>query len=432
MTDESFASMVIITLLMTGIIVPGISAIYKTSKGIIPYKRRNIQMSQTDTEFRVLVCIHSPRNVPTMINLLDASNPTNNSPICIYVLHLTELAGHASALLVVHNQYGKKSDQIGNGGYNRTQAQSDHIINAFENYVQQASHISVQPMSVVSPYSTMHEDICNVAQDKRVAFIVVPFHKQQMVDGGMQDMNTSFRTVNRNVLTKAPCSVGILVDRGFNFCNHLAPDQKAHHVAVLFFGGPDDRESLSYGWRMSEHQSINLTVMRFVHEEEVMHCHSHSGGDRDDEPSVLTVKTDKDTQKQIDEKFIHWFMTSHADDGGSVVYVEKMVNNGEQTVAAIRSMDDVHGLFIVGRSYGISSPLTAGFTDWSEYPELGAIGDLLASSDFAATASVLIVQQYVGEGIEGDHGGLGTSTNVMMTNEEYVTQNKGYRSTPPR
>lgn len=325
---------------MTGIIVPGISAIYKTSKGIIPYKRRNIQMSQTDTEFRVLVCIHSPRNVPTMINLLDASNPTKNSPICIYVLHLTELAGHASALLVVHNQYGKKSDQIGNGGYNRTQAQSDHIINAFENYVQQASHISVQPMSVVSPYSTMHEDICNVAQDKRVAFIVVPFHKQQMVDGGMQDMNTSFRTVNRNVLTKAPCSVGILVDRGFNFCNHLAPDQKAHHVAVLFFGGPDDRESLSYGWRMSEHQSINLTVMRFVHEEEVMHCHSHSGGDRDDEPSVLTVKTDKDTQKQIDEKFIHWFMTSHADDGGSVVYVEKRVNNGEQTVAAIRSMED--------------------------------------------------------------------------------------------
>ena len=50
----------------------------------------------------------------------------------------------------------------------------------------------------------------------------------------------------------------------------------------------------------------------------------------------------------------------------------------------------------------MSSPLTAGLTDWSECPELGAIGDLLASSDFAATVSVLVVQQYVGPWAQDD------------------------------
>ncbi|KAG5052156.1 hypothetical protein JHK85_004697 [Glycine max] len=61
-------------------------------------------------------------------------------------------------------------------------------------------------------------------------------------------------------------------------------------------------------------------------------------------------------------------------------------------------MDDIHDLFIVGRGQGVISPLTAGLTDWSECPETGAIGDMLASSDFAATTSVLVVQQYVGDG----------------------------------
>lgn len=42
--------------------------------------------------------------------------------------------------------------------------------------------------------------------------------------------------------------------------------------------------------------------------------------------------------------------------------------------------------------------MTAGLTDWSECPELGAIGDLLASSDQASIVSVLVVQQYAGMG----------------------------------
>ncbi|KAI4328636.1 hypothetical protein L6164_020972 [Bauhinia variegata] len=397
--DESFAIMVMITIVMTSLVVPIVSATYRPSRRFISYKRRTIQMSKLDAEFRVLVCVHTPRNVPTIINLLDASNPTKKSPICIYVLHLVELSGRTSAMLIVHNT--RKPDYP---ALNRTQAQSDHIIHAFENYEQHASCVSVQPLTAVSPYSTMHEDICNLAEDKRVSFIIIPFHKQQTVDGGMEAKNMAFRMVNQNVLENAPCSVGILVDRGLSGGNRLAASQMSHHVAILFFGGPDDREALSYGWRMAEHPGINLTVMRFLPGEEAiktMKKQQQQNYVDPDESATLNVDLDMEREKKLDQKFLHYFRTKHANDD-SIVYSEKVVNNGEETVAAIRQMDDIHDLFIVGRGQGMISPLTAGLTDWSECPELGAIGDLLASSDFAATASVLVVHQFIGLGTHGD------------------------------
>ncbi|KAK7316946.1 hypothetical protein RJT34_00782 [Clitoria ternatea] len=403
--EESFAIMVVITVIMTAVVVPMISAIYKPARSGTYYKRRTIEISKFDGEFRVLVCVHTPRNVPTMINLLETSNPTKKSPIYVYVLHLVELSGRTSAMLIVHNTSKQQQPAL-----NRTEAQSDHIIKAFENYEQHASNISVQPLTAMSPYSTMHEDICNLAEDKRVSLIIVPFHKQQTVDGGMEATNMSFRSINQNVLANAPCSVGILVDRGLSGLNRLAANQVSHHVAVLFFGGPDDREALCYGWRMMEHSGTSLTVVKFVPKDQEFEPprRKHSM-DLDEEPRVLTVQTDKDIQKQLDDKLIHEFRMRFGDDD-SLDYIEKVVSNGEETVAAIRTMDDIHDLFIVGRGQGMISPLTAGLTDWSECPEIGAIGDLLASSDFAATASVLVLQQYVGglsqsEGLESPDSG---------------------------
>ncbi|XP_057982666.1 cation/H(+) antiporter 15 [Malania oleifera] len=406
--DESFAIMVIVAIIMTAIVTPIVTTIYKPARRFVPYKRRTIQRSKPDAELRVLTCIHTPRNVPTIINLLEASHPTKKSPICVYVLHLVELTGRASAMLIVHNT--RKS---GRPALNRTQAQSDHIINAFENYEQHAGCVSVQPLTAISPYSTMHEDICNLAEDKRVAFIIIPFHKQQTVDGGMEATNPAFRMVNQNVLANAPCSVGILVDRGLSGSTRLAANQVSHHVAVLFFGGPDDREALSYGWRMCEHPGVTLTVMRFIPGDDATETTVEPSHEPND-PRVLTVVTDLEREKQLDEEYMNDFRMKNTGDE-SVIYAEKLVNNGEETVAAIRSMDNVHDLFIVGRGQGMISPLTAGLTDWSECPELGAIGDLLASSDFAATVSVLVVQQYVGVGPQGE--GIGTPDSPIQQSD---------------
>ncbi|KAK1381796.1 hypothetical protein POM88_019531 [Heracleum sosnowskyi] len=71
-------------------------------------------------------------------------------------------------------------------------ATTNHIINAFENYEHHATGILVHPLTAISPYSTMHEDICNVSEDKRVAFIIIPFHKQQTVDDGKQLKKAGF------------------------------------------------------------------------------------------------------------------------------------------------------------------------------------------------------------------------------------------------
>ncbi|XP_007048418.2 PREDICTED: cation/H(+) antiporter 15 [Theobroma cacao] len=387
--DESFAIMVVVAVVMTGIISPIVSTIYRPSRRFVPYKRRTIQTSKLDGELRVLVCIHNPRNVPTMINLLEASHPTKKSPICIYALHLVELTGRASAMLIVHNT--RKS---GRPALNRTQAQSDHIINAFENFEQHAGCVSVQPLTAISPYSSMHEDICSLAEDKRVALVIIPFHKQQTVDGGMEATNPAFRMVNQNLLANAPCSVGILVDRGLSGSSRLAANEMSHHVAVLFLGGPDDREALVYAWRMCEHPGTRLTVLRFVPGEDAVESTMQPTSDQND-PRILTVETDNSKEKQLDDECINDFRIKIANDE-SVTYTEKVVNNGEETVAAIRTLDSSHDLFIVGRGQGMMSPLTTGLTDWSECPELGAIGDILASSDFASTVSVLVIQQYVG------------------------------------
>ncbi|CAL5437039.1 unnamed protein product [Camellia sinensis] len=263
--DRAFAIMIIVAVAMTAIITPIVTTIYKPSKST-------------------------------------TSHLTKNSPFCIYVLHLVELTGRAPAMLIVHSTQGSGSPTL-----NRTQAQSNQIINAFKNFKQRVTCVSVNPLTTISPYTTMHEDICNLAEDKHVAFIIIPFHKQQMVDGGMQ---------------------------------------------------------------------------------------------RD---------------KQLDEDYIKEFRARTVND--SIIYKEKVANNGEDTMAAIRSIDNtLYDLFIVGRGQGLVSPLTAGLTDWSECPELGAIGDLLASSDFAATMSVLVVQQYLGNG-HGDR--LEMPNSPIQHHEQY-------------
>ncbi|KAL8112342.1 cation/H(+) antiporter 15-like [Apium graveolens] len=407
--EKAFAMMVLVTLAMTSIITPTVTSIYKPARKYGTHKRRTIQRIKQDSEFKILACIHSPKNVPTIINLLETSNPSKRSPICAYVLHLVELTGRSSAILIVHN-----NRKTGSQPLNRTQAQSDHIINAFESFEQEVQYVTVQPLTAISPYSTMHEDICTVAEDKHVAFIIIPFHKQQAVDGKMEVMNPAFRIINQNLLANAPCSVGILVDRGFTSSAMLSAHQICHHVAMLFFGGPDDREGLAYAWKMSDQPGVNLTVMRFIPGDDVSEPNSESCFNKDD-PRVLTVLTDHDKEKQLDDDHINAFREKSKDDE-SIIYTEKIVSNGEQTLAAIRSIDNIHDLFIVGRGQGMTSPLTAGLTDWSECPELGAIGDLLASSDFGATYSVLVIHQYVGMGAHGD-AVVGTPNSPGKRNE---------------
>ncbi|KAI3862489.1 hypothetical protein MKX03_011577 [Papaver bracteatum] len=382
--DEAFALMVIVAVVTIAVLIPTVTAVYSPGGRFVPNKRRTIQKSKPDAELRLLACIHNPRDVPTITRLLDITHPSKKSPIYVFALLLVELTGRASAMLIVHNT--RKS---GLPAMNRTQSKSNQIVNAFENYEQNAAFVTVQPLTAMSPYSTMHEDICNLAEDKRVSIVILPFHKQQTIYGGMEEPNPAFRTVNQNVLANAPCSIGILVDRGLGASARDTNSNGGNNIVVLFFGGPDDREALAYALRMSENPSVSLTVHRFIPGEEARGWSRRHDGDSTDN-DMLSVVTDNERERQLDEDFISDFRMKTSNNE-SVVYKKIVTNNGEDTVSAIKSMDHDHDLYIVGRGQGMPSPLTDGLTDWSKYPELGAIGDILASAGVGGAAICSLV-----------------------------------------
>ncbi|KAH0972217.1 hypothetical protein GBA52_024373 [Prunus armeniaca] len=71
--------------------------------------------------------------------------------------------------------------------------------------------------------------------------------------------------MNINVLEKAPCSVGILIDRGvLGGSVSMLASRYICHVAVIFIGGVDDTKALAHGSRMARHPSVDLTVARFL------------------------------------------------------------------------------------------------------------------------------------------------------------------------
>ncbi|XP_072989558.1 cation/H(+) antiporter 15-like [Typha latifolia] len=366
----------------------------------VAYKRRNIQRMKHEGELRMVACVHTYRNVPSIISLLHISNPTRRSPISVYALHLIELSGRASAMLVVHNPGSKRAALRRKGG----PQQNEQIMSAFENYELHASGISVQPHTAVSLYSSMHQDICNIAEDRHATLIVLPFHKVQTLSGDMETVNPSIRVVNQKVFAEAPCSVAILIDRGLRGGSRFTATRNGkHNIAVLFFGGPDDREALAYAWRMAEHPSVSLMVVRFIQGDNVAAASFPEWGQSESSSSTMAINTAEDDslEWQLDDEFVNEFRLKIIDKE-SVVYTEKVANNSEETVAEIRTMEACHDVYIVGRGHKKKTPLTAGLAEWSEYPELGAIGDLLASDDFGVKASVLVVQQHVADQVGGD------------------------------
>ncbi|KAG1338194.1 cation/H(+) antiporter 15 [Cocos nucifera] len=383
--DESFAVLVVASVAMTAMVTPVVMAVHRPTRRLIGYKRRNLQRSKPDVELRMLACVHNPRNVPALISLLDLSHPTKRSPIFVYALQLVELTARATAMLIVNSAHSTTS----------AAGAHDQIFSAFEIYEQHAGGVSVQTITTVSTYGTMHEDVCALAEDKHVTLIVLPFHKQQTVDGGMQPINPAIRTLNEGVLATAPCSVAVLVDRGLSAASRAAPAHTTtHHVALLFFGGPDDREALAYASRMVEHPGVKLLVIRFLPGDDLAIPTSPSVDNARDS-RVITIVTDGSRQRQLDDECMNEFRLRNVSND-SVAYTERVVNSSEDTVAALRAMESIHDLYIVGRGQGEATPMTAALAEWMECPELGPIGDLLASSDFSATVSVLVVQQYVG------------------------------------
>ncbi|WOL16341.1 cation/H(+) antiporter 15-like [Canna indica] len=398
LSEQAFSVLVVMSVVVMATVTRFLRRIVDTSRNgdrAAAYERRRIEWPDPHSELRMLFCIHNARNVPSLLSLLEASNPTKLSPVFVFPLNLIELTGRASAMLVVHDTTNSVTFSSANS---HQHGRSRHMIQTFESYAQRTTGVTIQPLTAVSSYSSMHEDVCGVAKDNRVALIVLPFHKQPTVDGDMQVTNPAIRSLNESVLASAPCSVAILVDHGFSGPSRMAAGQHAtYHVALLFFGGADDREALALASRMAEHDSITLTLFRFIPDVGSDDFNSHASIKYSSSHKLNDMLTKKSISEeeaaQLDEVCIRDFRAKNVSEE-AVVYMEKVARNAEETVSIIRSIERIHDLYIVGKTGGLASLLlTNGLAEWCECPELGTIGDMLASKDFGTSASVLVVQQ---------------------------------------
>ncbi|KAG4403927.1 hypothetical protein GLYMA_01G223600v4 [Glycine max] len=377
LNDQTFAIMVLMAVFTTFITTPLVTAVYKPArKGkIVDYKYRTIGRKNANSQLRILTCFHGARNIPSMINLIEASRGIRKGDaLCVYAMHLKEFSERSSTILMVHKAR-RNGLPFWNKGHH---ADSNHVIVAFEAY-RQLSQVSIRPMIAISSMNNIHEDICATAERKGAAVIILPFHKHQRLDGSLNITRNDFRWVNKRVLEHAPCSVGIFVDRGLGGTSHVSASNVSYRVTVLFFGGGDDREALAYGARMAEHPGIRLLVIRFV-------------GEPMNEGEIVRVDVGDSTGTKLisqDEEFLDEFKAKIANDD-SIIYEEKVVKDGAETVAIICELNSCN-LFLVG-----SRPASevASAMKRSECPELGPVGGLLASQDYPTTASVLVMQQY--------------------------------------
>lgn len=382
MSDQSFTVLVFMSALITALVSPLLAMVVKPARRLVFYKRRTVAWAQPDAELRVLACVHVPRDAPAAITLIDIMSSSSRSPVAVHALHLIEFAGRSSALLLINaSAPASSSSEISAHGRSHVEMQFKHIAHAFKAYEENhvVGGVSVRTMAAVSRYESMHEDVTAAAEDQHSALIVLPFHKHRTVDGGMEVSHPAIQELNVSVQSCSPCTVGILVDRGLGM--PAGGSGGVYRVAALFFGGRDDREVVALATRMARNPAVDLTVLRFVQK-------GRAG-------SYTASEFDALKERKADDGCFREFLDrANAAGGGGVEYCERGVFNANEMVAEIRNVEETgKDLFVVGKTPG-GSGLTAGMADWSECPELGPIGDLLASRDFQTTASVLVVQSY--------------------------------------
>lgn len=145
-------------ILIPTIVTPIVAYIYNPSIQYRRAQKRGIHATKYNLEFKILACIHQEDTVPTLIDVLEASNPTRKSPISAYVLDLVELVGQSIPLFISHKLRISPSSRS-----NRTQ----RIIKAFYHYeMQNQGFVTVHCFTSIAPFETIHNDICLLALEK--------------------------------------------------------------------------------------------------------------------------------------------------------------------------------------------------------------------------------------------------------------------------
>lgn len=397
LNDESFAILVLMALFTTFITTPTIMALYRPARGGSHRKLVDLTTTKdTKDELRILACAHGSENVPPLVSLIESIRSTKKSQLKLYIMHLVELTERSSSIIMV-----QRVRKNGLPFINQSQSSewNDRVTGAFQAY-SQLGRISVRTMTSISNLTTTHEDICQVGENKKVTLIVLPFHKQLRGEGDqiMDNVGHGWRGVNQRVLKTAPCSVAVLVDRGFGNGSQIseANTNITQRVCIMFFGGPDDREALELGSRMAEHPVVKITIVRFVQKEGqeknhvLLQLSPSESCSTELSYSFSTAIMNPEKEKDLDETAIAEFKSKWE---GTVEYTENVVSNIVEGVLAIGRSGD-YDLIFVGKGRFPSTMVAELAYRQAEHAELGPIGDILASSGHGVVSSVLVIQQH--------------------------------------
>ncbi|RDX65266.1 Cation/H(+) antiporter 4, partial [Mucuna pruriens] len=357
LSRETVAIMTISVLVLGSLARIGVKSLYNPSRKYGGYQKRNILHLKPNSDLRVVACIHKPSHIMSIKNALDYFCPTSNNPLVVHVLHLMELVGRSSPIFISH----RLQERAGNG-----HNYSEEVIVTFNLFeLDNAGTTSISTYTAISPLRFMHDDICYLALDKLASIIILPFHVRWGEGGSVVSTDENLRVLNSKVLERAPCSVGILLNRDSVSSIH----QSTKQIAMIFLGGPDDREALSLAKRTIKDNSYILVVYHLV-----------SGQNEANWDFMLddeVLKSVKGYYGAIE----------------NVAYERVTIEDPSETTAFLSHIADKHDFFIVGRRNGVKTSQTAALENWTEFPELGVVGDLLASSDTNTNASILVVQQ---------------------------------------
>lgn len=361
-TREQFALSVLMMILITGTVAPLLKYMNNPTERLRPMRRRTIQHAKNGEELRILICIHNQDNVSSLINILEASNATEDSPLAVIGVILVELTGRIAPMLIAHHQPERAKEADFSG--------SSNIVNALRSF-ESDNHgpVHLQAYTSVSLYETMDDDVCRLALDQNANIVIIPFHKSWSIGGHVGQVNRKMQGVNLKIMEKVPCSVGLLIDRETIKGSYTITNlNSVYQVAVFYIGGIDDVESLYYGSRMATHDNVRVAVFRF-----------------------LLFGTDTARERKFDNNLMDEIRYINAGNH-RFVYEEELVRDGVGLASSLRRIEHGYNLIIVGRHHQ-DSPLMKGLDAWSECEELNVIGDRLASPDIETTTSLLVVQQ---------------------------------------
>ena len=363
---------------MTIPVRPVLAATNKLSPSLGQSQHRTMQGTRPDTPLRVLACVHTQRDANVITNLLKASFPTIKSPIQVTAVELKKMVSRPAPSLIIKDSHKSTNKKTSNNLFQSLKCKNkdkEDTLASFDNLTQA---IFADKLRIVSAYNTMHKDIFDLAKQRAVTLILTTFYKQPTYDGlGLGSATAqAVNIVNRetrgkdkkkkvleNLAKETPCCLAIFIDRGFG-----QKRAKQQRLAMFYIAGADDREALSYAWRMSRNPDVQLMVVRLVWE------------------------NPNDEFNQTDDEYIRYFKFQTRD-MTSVKYLEKAVKDEKETVALLNKMGRKgFDLYIAGRGNRRKMSLAQTRDPVLEEPALGPLGDALADLESAAETSILILQ----------------------------------------